>query len=426
MRLGNGLFVVVARQLLDVALDGVGEALETDTLAFSGASAGVLNAISAYEIQYADSVNNATWESWTALDVVASSTTSGSVSVAVPSTRGNYRIYRIRTRGAAGASYYSDWKQTQSVRRNQLPTAPTSFAAQPEVYTSGMIALTYSGAADPDGNLSTHNVQYAVSTDDGVTWGAWTSLTNGAVSHTPTLNAGDRIKYQVRAVDALGAVSGWKTSNSCGKNTAPAAPTVSLPQAGKTTHNSRPRFLVTMGADAEGHPQMTAPYGYTASRSSGLTNGDKIVFKKVMAAAAGAVAINVTSADPYGETSPAAARSTTYAAPKYTDTTIIKGTTAIKAAHVTELRTMVNTLRAYYGLGAVAWAETITAEVTKARNWQAHIMELRTAIDDIIALVNGWDTASEVNRIPAPAWLPLTAQPSAAVMQQVRDLVEAL
>lgn len=397
------------------------------TLSYSGAAPGTLNAISAYEIEYADSTNNSTWGSWTALDVVSNTGTSGSVAVAVPSTRGNYRVYRIRTRGAAGATYYSAWKQTESVRRNQLPTVPTAFTATPEVFSSGMIALNYSGATDPDSNLSTHNVQYAVSTDGGLNWGAWVSLSNGAVSHTPTLNPGDRIKYQVRSVDALGAVSSsWVESNSCGQNTAPSAPTVSLPQNSKTTHSSQPRFLLTLGADPESQLQAITASRYTASRSSGLSSGAKIVLRKSAAAAPGTVSLSATSADPYAETSTAATRDTTYAAPSYTDATVAKGTTPIKAAHVTELRTMVNTVRAYYGLSAVSWAETITAGVTKARNWQAHIVELRAAIDDIVTLVNGWDTTTTVNNIPAPAWITLTAQPSAAVMEQIRRTIEVL
>lgn len=397
------------------------------TLTWAGATPGTINAISAYEIEYAEAPDNAAWGDWTALKVVNSTATSGSTDVALPSARASYRKYRIRARGAAGATYYSAWKETNSIRYNSLPTAPTSFDAAPAVYASGAIALTYAGATDPNNNISTYNVQYAVSTNGGASWGSWVPLADGATSHTPTLNPGDLIKYQVRTVDALGAVSGFIESNSCGKNTAPAAPTVSLPQDSKTTHNSRPRFLITMNADPESHLQAVTAAGYTASRATGLASGDKILLRKTAAAAAGTVALSITSADIHGEASGAAARNTTYAAPSYTDDPITKGTSQIKAAHITELRSMINTVRAYYGMAAASWAEVITAGVTSTRNWVAHILELRAAVDEVITLVNGWDTASVTNRIPAPAWITLTnGVPRADAMEQIRDAIESL
>ena len=397
------------------------------TLTWAGAAPGTLNAISAYEIEYAEAVDNAAWGAWTALKVVNSTATSGSTDVALPSARASYRKYRIRARGAAGATYYSAWKDTNSIRYNSLPTAPTAFSAAPVVFVSGDITLMYSGATDPDNNISTYNVWYAVATD-GVNYGGWTALANGSTIHTGVvLTAGALIKYRVRTVDALGAVSGFIESNSCGKNTAPAAPTVSLPQDSKTTHNSRPRFLITMNADPESHLQAVTAAGYTASRSTNLASGNKILLRKTAAAAAGTVTLSITSADIYGEASGAAARNTTYAAPSYTDDPITKGTSQIKAAHITELRSMLNTVRAFYGMAAASWAEVITAGVTSTRNWVAHILELRAAVDEVIALVNGWDTASVANRIPAPTWITLTnGVPRADAMEQIRDAIESL
>ena len=528
------------------------------TLTYSGASAGTINGITGYEIQYAESANNSTWGAWTALKTVANTGTSGTTSVNLSSTRGYYRKYQIRTQGSAGASYYSGWKETASVRYNSAPTAPTTFNATPAVYVSGTIALTYTGATDADNNISTYNVQYATSAD-GVSWSSWTSLANGATSHTPTLSPGHYIKYQARTVDAFAVVSGWKASNLCGKNTAPAAPVVTYPQNSKTIYNSRPRFLVTMGADPESHAMTLAASGFTLSRSSGLVGGSKITARRTSAASAGAVSISATATDQYSESSSAAARSTTYAVPSFTDDPVESGTTAIKAAHVNELRTMVNNVRKYYGFGtnllpgtsdtlanitvgqyvasitadphivfsskglnagdkvtfriylkpagtkrlaarisqydadggyvssvgnyiavdgegyssvtvtigtgrtylrcfiqngdpdsvpgntteqykeaklergcmatpwddssAVAWAETITAGVTKSRNWAAHIVEMQDAVDDVVTLVNGWDAISSTNRIAAFTWISPGVKPSAAVINQIRQVI---
>lgn len=392
------------------------------TLSASGASGGSANAITGYEIQYAESANGTTYGEWTALKTVSTTGKSLSTSVALPSVRAYSRKYRIRTRGAAGSSYYSGWKETNAIKRNSLPTAPTAFAATPEVYVSGAIALTYSGATDPDGNLSTHNIQYA--TKSGVeAWGAWADLTNGITAHTPSLSPGQSIKYRVRAVDALGAVSDWLESNACVKNTAPAAPTVNYPQAGRTIYNSRPRLLVTLGADPEGHTQRPVTGDFTPSRAEGLTSGAKIVFRRTSAAGAGAVSYSIKSADQYNEESTASTGSLTYTAPSFTDATITGGTTRIKAAHMNELRTMVNNVRVYYGLTAVVWAETITAGATKSRGWKAHVAELMAAINDVVTLVNGWDTESTVNRIPALNWVTLAEKPSAEVMNQLRQVI---
>ena len=392
------------------------------TLTASGASGGSANAIAGYEIQYAESANGTTYGAWTALKTVSTTGASLSTAVTLPSVRAYSRKYRLRTLGAAGASYYSAWKETNAVKRNSLPTAPTSFTAAPEVYVSGAIALTYSGAADPDGNLSTHNIQYATKSGVGA-WSAWSNLTNGIKSHTPTLSPGQSIKYRVRAVDALGAVSSYKESNTCVKNTAPAKPTVNYPQAGKTTYNSRPRLLVTLGADPEGHTQRLLASGFTPSRADGLTAGAKIVLRRTSAAGAGAVSYSIKSADQYNEESAAATGSLTYSAPNYTDANLTAGTTRIKAAHMNELRTMVNTVRAYYGLAAVVWAETITAGVTKSRGWKTHVIELQQAINDVVVLVNGWDAASTVNRIAAFEWVSPGAKPSAEVMNQIRQVI---
>jgi len=62
---------------------------------------------------------------------------------------------------------------------------------------------------------------------------------------------------------------------------------------------------------------------------------------------------------------------------------IVAGQTVVKAAHLTELRTQVNAVRALYGLPAAAWQvdPTITAQTTFVKT--EHIQELRAALDAI-------------------------------------------
>lgn len=90
------------------------------TLSWSGATAGTNNAITGYEVQRCESSDGKTWGSWAAL----TTTTATSLSVSPPATYGNYYKYRVRTRGAAGSSFYSAWKEsTNTLRRDHAPLA---------------------------------------------------------------------------------------------------------------------------------------------------------------------------------------------------------------------------------------------------------------------------------------------------------------
>jgi hypothetical protein len=62
----------------------------------------------------------------------------------------------------------------------------------------------------------------------------------------------------------------------------------------------------------------------------------------------------------------------------YTDPTLTAGTTTIKAAHLTQLRTAASALRTLAGQGGTSFAESIVAGTTTAK--ASHITELRTYI----------------------------------------------
>lgn len=92
------------------------------TLSWSGAKAGTGNAITGYQVQRAESSDGSTWGSWATLKTVSTTATSGSLSVAPPTTPGNYYKFRVRTQGAAGSSYYSGYKEsTNTLRRDHAP-----------------------------------------------------------------------------------------------------------------------------------------------------------------------------------------------------------------------------------------------------------------------------------------------------------------
>ena len=190
-------------------------------LSWSGAKAGTNNAISGYEIQYSDSTNNSTWGSWTALSVISSSATNGSLSVSPPSTRGNFRRFRIRTRGTAGSDYYSSWKvSSNTVRKNTLPSAPTTAIASPEIHSNEPITLIWSGAAGGTSAIKGYRISRRTSTDNS-TWSEWQELatinlnaSSGSYNPAVTNVSGTYTQFSIRTIDVLGAISSEKISNS--------------------------------------------------------------------------------------------------------------------------------------------------------------------------------------------------------------------
>ncbi len=64
----------------------------------------------------------------------------------------------------------------------------------------------------------------------------------------------------------------------------------------------------------------------------------------------------------------------------FSDDPLVVGTTAVKAAHFTELRTAIDQARVHAGLSAASWGEPITAGVTTIK--ASHVTELRTRLDE--------------------------------------------
>lgn len=175
-------------------------------LQWSGAGAGVQNTITGYEIQCADSADNAAYGDWQACAAVASASAAGSASVPVNGTRGSWRKYRIRTMGSAGASWYSEWKVSSAVRTNILPNAPTNLTISPTVYESGAITLGWTAATDETDSVQSYRIVSATSAD-GSTWSGYTTAGTTAACQlalSPSLNRGTYIRYGVYAVDAFG------------------------------------------------------------------------------------------------------------------------------------------------------------------------------------------------------------------------------
>lgn len=398
------------------------------TLSWSGAAGGTANAITGYEIQYAESSDGAAWGAWTALQTVVTSATSGSLSVAPPATRGYFRKYRIRTQGAAGSSWYSAWVETtNTLQKNRAPAAPTNPAtatAHPETSYD----LTWTAATDPDGQAVTYTVRRYV-------WNTGTGAYDEIAAVTGIAGAsyswdisgyprGQRVYMTVKTVDSLGAESAdVGTGVAIYRNQLPAQVSLGFPAAaGVTIYNTTPRVGMMLNADPEGatmraHLTLAGTVADTEinntgywSRTGRFASGQKLVMKGI-SAAPGSASLLVDSMDDRGVFSATLSRSFTVATPSFTDSTLVGATenpthpelwTAIKAVHMTELLTMVNNVRAYYGLAAAAWTGAAPGAAADIR--AQHVLDLRQAMEDIRTLVNAYDSNNAVNDIAAFAW----------------------
>lgn len=199
------------------------------TLSYSGATHGINNNIFGYEINYSDSVNGVDWGAWTYLKSVNNTLMYGSTTVALPSTRGRYRKYRIKSLGEYEID--SAWVETAAVRKNSSPAAPASLTVSPAIYESGTVLVVWPSAIDPDGNVQYYELQWATSSD-GVTYGSWNDSGNiyaTQFSYTSGISRGHYEKLRVRAVDAFGVKSDYVESNAMRKNSLPSAPAINLP-----------------------------------------------------------------------------------------------------------------------------------------------------------------------------------------------------
>lgn len=414
------------------------------TLSWSGASGGAGNTISSYEIQYSESTDGSTWGGWTALTTVATTATSGSLSVSPSATRGNYRRFQVRTRGTAGADYYSEWKvSTTHVRKNTLPTAPTSFLATPAVYEINIITLAWSGAAAGTSAIQQYVLQQSTSSD-GSNWSAYetvviipSSTTFGSYETTASTIAGTYTRYRISVTDVLGAVSAHVVSGTVKKNSPPAVPIVAAPKAGSAAYNTKPRFLIMTGTEPDGQAQKLCVKIGTAewqdsvnnperfSQGGYLGNGVKTVFRSDDDLSTGSITAVFRGMDEgVASTSPEVSCTFTLLASPFES--ITENETKVKAEHIRAIREAVNAVRGYYGLASISWSDSIVAGKTAIKNWPYHILEIRVALEGVITFINQFDTVSAFN-VPDVDWLPLgTGRPRAAVMRQIHDLILTL
>lgn len=406
------------------------------TLSWSGATGGTNNSITGYEIQYSDSTNNTTWGNWIDLAIVNSNLASGSLSVSPPTIRGHYRRFRVRTLGAAGSDYYSDWKiTTNSVRKNIPPQMATTVTASPLEYSTEPVFITWSGASGGTSPIKGYMVASRTSTD-GTTWTGWEILeifdhpsSSGSRQVEATDIPGIYTMYGLWTIDALNVYSSEQVSNSilC-VSVASSAPKVAVPKEGTSIYNLSPRFLITTGPQPEEQviavkidsgewlDTINNPEYFS---KEGLLENDTTVIFQADEQTPGTKVVTIRALNKFFD-GPSIDVVRNFTILPSTFETITANETKVKARHVSDLRVAVNTIRSYYGLPPVSWNETIIPGKTYIKNWPLHIIEIRNSIEPIIDLINQFEagTITEVD------WIDIgTGRPRASVMEQLYNLI---
>ena len=333
----------------------------------------------------------------------------------------NYSVFAVDTLGASSGAV------SNVVTRNSTPSAPQNVTATPALYESGGITLTWATSTDPDGNLSGYEVQQKLSAD-GVTYGAWAdaqTVEAPAATLSPSMSRGTYVRFRVRAVDALGAVSAWvELFSPVRRNRVPQAPSI-YAAAALSALSGKPCFTIRAAQEPDGESMRVQAllqdadgqqlYGYADEKTLPAAGGDAS-FRCAHELSPGNYRIVMRLVDASGGVSDTTSASFTVAAPAWTrDITpgaVIASETVSHQADLTELLSAVNAVRARFGLIAM----TLPGRLGYFADWLTQMQALAQGTADCYALLG------ENAAIPQQA----TNYPSAATVIAVRALVQGV
>ena len=161
--------------------------------------------------------------SWTSTPISVTASSRG-VRDSIPSSYGGGTVYyRLVCRDSRGNTATID-SSNYSVVSNSAPTTPSSISVPSAISGGTAITVSWGSSTDTDGNLEGYILERSV--DGG---SRWTQVYQGSArTTTNTVAAGTTtVMYRVKAYDALGAESGYRTSSqvTVSNNSAPSIPT---------------------------------------------------------------------------------------------------------------------------------------------------------------------------------------------------------
>ena len=178
---------------------------------WTASSSGTANTLTGYDLEYADSSNGSSFGAWQSYSSYGTGTRS--VSASLPAAKG-WRKFRVRAKGSAGSSYYSDWSESSIVVHVATPTAPGNFAVTPTTWESGKVSITWDASTATGASISRYYVEYRLKQYGG-SYGDWTALANTTslkYEYNPGLSKGDNIDYRVRALSSDNVYSSYTSA----------------------------------------------------------------------------------------------------------------------------------------------------------------------------------------------------------------------
>lgn len=413
------------------------------TMSWTAVANGTNNAVTNYLVTYQDSENGTTWGASTKFKDNGTAVT---LVVTPPTTRGHFRRFFVQAQGAAGASFYSGTVQAnRNLMKNILPVPPTNVDANPFVDPgNGAFPVTFMPPADPYATIASYEV--AMQYPDGSWFNGTQIMGTGTASPVNVNNAtwarGNTWHMFVRTVDIFDLKSSWSlTFAAVYVNDLQAIPSVSWPVLNGITFNRRPRIGITLGNVFTGR---LFSIGLTFDSSGARTNGagssqfsrigsqippnTNTVFQVAENVAIGTHTVsNVLTNDGIADlisTSRPQTLQFSINTISWTDPVLEPGITRMKAVHVTEIRSAINTMRRFYGMLNRNWSEALIAGQTNVR--AVHIQELRDAVDEIRTFVNGFHPQNTTNFIPRVMWTDASLTGVAIKAQHINELRTAV
>ena len=200
------------------------------------------------------------------------------------------------------------------------------------------------------------------------------------------------------------------------------APVIQSGTAGGV-YNPNPRILITLGTDAIDEPLTLVSEGYSQTRQQPM-QGSKMVLRRIAATTSTVETVAITNTDPSGESYTANA-TVTVLATSWTDVPVVAGTTEVKAAHIMELRTALDNICDYYGMERTNWGGDVVAGTTPSVLWPSHMTLIQQTAKRIADFVLRWDFVDQDNCIILPSF-EKADKPSADALNQMRYIITLL
>ena len=396
------------------------ERWESGTVTLSwGASYVSGGSINGYNISYRKKSYGGSYSSWTNL----ANTTSLSYVYNPNLAKGDQIQYRVYAYTSEATSSYSN---TVTVIR------PSDYVAQNLTPVSGWYetidrcAWTIPQVLIVDAYTSS---DYCYSADNGQTWSEWVNTTDTYFDPSSVfagITPGNYFQFKVRIRQRNGDLSEEALSDKLYKNIAPDVPEILLPYPGQQTYAANGAFYVFLSiAENVSGNEMKAEYTITNGAqwvliSDGI-HGPAVIFAKLTAS--GSYRFRVS--DSFGANAETDPIQITVTPDAFTDDPVGAGSTKIKAVHINELRDMLDSICAFYGVTPGEWSESVIAGTTSTRNFPAHIQEIRTVIEALYSTINGQGAGRVLS---APVWTAALTDvhPSATAINELRNAIKAI